>query len=88
MATNIRRLNPPLRLNERVLRPVRHLARMAGVTPEEIIESLLEEIFEGDIRPAPPRHRTPARIIPIRRDPPVRLPQILTVRLAPAARRR
>ena len=72
MTSNIRRLNPPLRLNERVLRPVRHLARMAGVTPEEIIESLLEEILEGDVpfpappaRPAPPRHRTPARIIPI-----------------------
>ena len=69
MASNIRRLNPPLRLNERVLRPVRHLARMAGVSPEEIIESLLEEIFEGDVRPAPPRPRTPAAIIPIWRGP-------------------
>jgi hypothetical protein len=72
MPSKIRRLAPVLRLNERVLGPVRYLARMAGVSPAEIIEFLLEEILEGDVAalvppapPAPPRRR--AAVIPITR---------------------
>lgn len=69
MPTRIRRLDPGLRLNDRVLAPVQRLARMAGVSPAEIIEFLLEEIFEGDVaRPAaaaPARPR--AAVIPITR---------------------
>jgi hypothetical protein len=68
MPSNIRRLHPALRLNERVLGPVRHLARLAGVSPKEIIEFLLEGIFEGDVAPVvPARPRPPARVIPIAR---------------------
>ncbi|HEU5194062.1 MAG TPA: hypothetical protein VFW70_04925 [Methylomirabilota bacterium] len=51
MPSNIRRQHPALRLNERVLGPVRHLARLAGVSPKEIIEFLLT------LRPAPARRR-------------------------------
>jgi len=70
MPTRIRRLDPGLRLNDRVLAPVQRLARMAGVSPAEIIEFLLEEIFEGDVAPpvlAPPPTRPRAAIIPITR---------------------
>jgi hypothetical protein len=71
MPSKIRRLQPSLRLNERVLGPVRHLARMAGVSPAEIIEFLLEEIFEGEVAPlAPPvpaPRRARAPVIPISR---------------------
>ena len=67
-ASNIRQLTPSLRLNERVLAPVRHLARMAGVSPEEIIEFVLAEVFEGDLVPAVPRRSgPPAAVIPISR---------------------
>jgi hypothetical protein len=71
MPSKIRRLDPVLRLNERVLGPVRHLARMAGVSPAEIIEFMLEEVFEGaGALPAPARPsraRGPAAVIPIAR---------------------
>ena len=70
MASRIRRLDPGLRLNERVLLPVQRLARMAGVSPAEIIEVLLEEVFEGDLPAAavtPPNIRRRAAIIPITR---------------------
>jgi len=69
MASRIRRLDPGLRLNDRVLVPVQRLARMTGVSPAEIIEALLEEIFEGDVpasASAPPSRRR-APIIPITR---------------------
>jgi hypothetical protein len=70
MESRIRRLDPGLRLNDRVLVPVQRLARMTGVSPAEIIEVLLEEIFEGDV-PAtavtPPDIRRRAAIIPITR---------------------
>ena len=68
MPTRIRRLDPGLRLNDRVLGPVQRLARMAGVSPAEIIEFLLEEILEGEVAPpAPPPARPRAAIIPITR---------------------
>jgi len=69
MASRIRRLDPGLRLNDRVLVPVQRLARMVGVSPAEIIEALLEEIFEGDVPAAasPPSFRRRAPIIPITR---------------------
>jgi len=69
MPTRIRRLDPGLRLNDRVLAPVQRLARMAGVSPAEIIEVLLEEIFEGDVASpaAAPPVRPRAAIIPITR---------------------
>jgi len=70
MSSRIRRLDPGLRLNDRILVPVQRLARMAGVSPAEIIEFLLEEIFEGEVVPpeavAPPA-RPRAPIIPITR---------------------
>ena len=68
MESRIRPLDPGLRLNDRVLVPVQRLARMAGVSPAEIIEVLLEEIFAGDT-PAtavtPPSIPRRAAIIPI-----------------------
>src|SRR5262245_25182735 len=69
MPSKIRHLNPGLRLNERILDPVRRLARMTGVRPEEIVEFLLAEAFEVEVAAqvpaAPPRSRRPAAVIPI-----------------------
>ena len=73
MPTRIRRLDAGLRLNDRVLAPVQRLARMAGVSPSDIVELLLEEIFEGEVAPpAAPPSRPRATIIPITRRATVR----------------
>ena len=70
MPSNVRRLQPVIQLSHRVLAPVERLARVAGVSASEIIESFLVELFEGDVAP-PPRsdgaRRAPAPVIPITR---------------------
>ena len=53
MPLKVRRLPPVVRLSDRVLGPVQRLARMAGVSPSEIVEFVLEELFEGDVAPPP-----------------------------------
>ena len=69
---------PLIRLSLRVLAPLTRLARRTGITCSELLETMLIEIFEGDVAsappaPSPPRRRHPAAVIPIgraRRTPP------------------
>ena len=71
MSSNVRRLQPEIRLSDRVLRPVERLARVAGVSASEIIEFFLVELLEGDVTPAASpgkaARRPPAAVIPITR---------------------
>jgi hypothetical protein len=75
MAAKVRCLLPVVRLSPRLYASVERLAALAGVTPSDVVEFVLGEIFEGDLAapatppPAPPgaSSRPPARVIPITR---------------------
>jgi hypothetical protein len=86
MPSRIRRLQPVIRLSERVLLPVQRLAHLAGVSCSEVIEFFLAELFEGEAvpepapapRPAPPAPGRPAAVIPIGRARRARAPSAVT----------
>jgi hypothetical protein len=70
------RFRPVVRLSRRVFAPLERLARLAGVTSSEVAESILREMFEGEMGPAaavppptavPPPATPPASVIPISR---------------------
>jgi hypothetical protein len=75
MPSRIRRLQPVIRLSERVLLPVQRLAHLAGISCSEVVEFFLTELFESESAavpepappPPPPARRHPATVIPIDR---------------------
>ena len=81
---------PFIRLSLRVLAPLTRLSRRTGITCSELLETMLIEIFEGDVASALPaatplpRRRRPADVIPIeraRRVPPPVGPRLTAAKL-------
>ena len=84
MAAKVRRLaTNVVRLNTQVFVQVQNLARLAGVSPSEIVEFVMMEVLQDDpgapvlappspvpvptVPPGPRVRKTPARVIPIGR---------------------
>jgi hypothetical protein len=57
MRAKLRHLQSVVRLSNRLFVSVQRLARLAGVSCSEIVEVILEEIFEGDLTLRPPSVR-------------------------------